>query len=160
MFIISFKLNNKLKKILLWILFFITISIIILFNVYKNTTQITQSNFKTPSSLNGKTNKNRINFFKQYGWKTTNEPCEISEIVIPKSFDDVFENYNELQKKQNLDLSKYKGKIVKHYSYEITNYPNHSDNIRGNLLVYKGQIIASDICSLDLNGFMHEVRKK
>lgn len=159
MFIMSLKISNKIKKILMFLLFSLLIGLIIIFNIYKNANKITQSQLSNPISFNGKTNKNRINFFKQYGWETSNEPSEISDVVIPQHFDDVFEEYNNIQKKQNMDLKKYKGKVVKHYSYEINNYPNHPNNIRGNLLVYEGQIIAVDICSLDLEGFMHGISK-
>ena len=160
MFIMSFKLNKIMKKISLLFLFLSLIGVIIIFNINKNINSLTQSKVSAPISLSGKTNKDRIKFFKQYGWQTANEPCEINEVAIPQKFDDIFEKYNQIQKKQKMDLMKYRGKMVKHYSYEITNYPNHQDNIRGNLLVYDGQIIASDICSLDLDGFMHEVNKK
>ncbi|MBP0979409.1 MAG: DUF4830 domain-containing protein [Oscillospiraceae bacterium] len=157
MFIMSLRVNTTFKKILSLLLFLSLIGVIILFSINKNYNKQTQSKFDTAISLNGKTNKDRINFFKQFGWETASEPCEINDVSIPQKFDDVIEGYNELQKKQKLDLSKYKGKIVKHYSYEITNYPKHPENIRGNLLVYENQIIASDICSLELDGFMHEV---
>lgn len=158
MFIMSLKINTGFKKFFKLLLFLLLIGVIILFSINKNYNKPTQSSkVDLAISLNGKTNKNRLDFFKQYGWEVVSEPCEINDVAIPKNFDDVILNYNELQKKQKLDLSKYKGKIVKHYSYEITNYPKHPDNIRGNLLVYENQIIASDICSLELDGFMHEV---
>ena len=158
MFAISLKINNNLKKILFWVLFSILIGAIIIINTNKNISQQTQSSdLKKTISFCGKTNEDRINFFKNFGWVSADEPCEISDVLIPQKFDNIFQEYNKIQQNQNLDLSKYKGKLVKHYSYEIKNYPKHTENIRGNLLIYDGQIIASDICSLELNGFMHEV---
>lgn len=108
-------------------------------------------------SLSGKTNTNRIDFFKHYGWDVSAEPCEISDVAIPREFDQVFEDYNKIQKSQGMDLSRYKGKVAKRYSYVITNYPQHTENIRGNMIVYEGNIIACDVCSLELNGFMHGI---
>ena len=159
MFIMSFKFN-KIKKIFLFLLFSFLIGFIIIFNHNKNLNMHTQENLTHPISLNGKTNESRIKFFTNYGWKLSGEPCEVYDVFIPQNFDDVFKNYNDIQKNQKMNLEKYKGKKVKHYSYEILNYPNHNENIRGNLLVYNGQIIACDICSLELHGFMHEVFKK
>ncbi len=163
MFIMSLKINNNLKQLFknffLWVLFSTAIGAIIIININKNVSQQTQSKLNKPISLCGQTNEDRVNFFKNFGWISSSEPCEISDVLIPQKFDNIFQDYNKIQQKQNLDLSKYKGKLVKHYSYEITNYPHHSENIRGNLLIYNGQIIASDICSLDLDGFMHEVYK-
>lgn len=161
MFIMSLKLSKKFKQIIL----FSTIGCLLagsalLLNIYNNTNKTTSSQQRNPISLNGRTNQDRIDFFKQYGWQPNLEPCEVSDVIIPKKFDDVFEKYNIIQKKQNMDLNKYKGKLVKHYSYEITNYPNHPENIRGNLLIYEGQIIAVDICSIELDGFIHGITKE
>ncbi len=160
MFIMSLKLSKKLKKILLFAALGLIASSTIILNIHNNLNKTTIAQKQNPISLNGRTNQDRINFFKQYGWQPSLEPCEISDVIIPKKFDDVFEKYNIIQKKQNMNLNKYKGKMVKHYSYEITNYPNCPENIRGNLLIYEGQIIAVDICSIELNGFIHGIVKE
>ena len=60
-----------------------------------------------------------------------------------------------MQKKQGLDLEKYKGKTAKRYSYVVTNYPGVPEGVRANMVVYNDKIIAGDICSLELDGFMH-----
>ena len=49
----------------------------------------------------------------------------------------------------------YKGKRVKRYTYEVTNYPGQASGVRANLLVDGGMVIGGDICSLTLDGFMH-----
>ena len=105
-----------------------------------------------------KTNEERISYLKTFGWNVEEEACEIVEVAIPSEFDDVYQQYNELQKKQNFDLEPYRGKRVKRYSYEVLNYPGETENIRANLLVYNDQIIGGDVCSLKLDGFMHGFR--
>lgn len=102
-----------------------------------------------------KTNQQRVEFLSQFGWTVQEEPDEILEVVIPKEFDEVYQQYNEIQKAQGCDLEKYAGKRCKRYSYNITNYPDHPENIHGNLIVYNGKIIGGDVCSLELDGFMH-----
>lgn len=47
------------------------------------------------------------------------------------------------------------GKTVKRYTYIIHNYPDETDQVRANLLVYDGKVIGGDICTLALDGFMH-----
>ena len=74
---------------------------------------------------------------------------------IPKEFDDVFTNYNAIQKTQGCNLEKYAGKRCKRYTYVVTNYPGQTDNVRANILVYKDKVIGGDVCSLELGGFMH-----
>lgn len=39
------------------------------------------------------------------------------------------------------NLSKYAGKRVKRYTYEITNYPTGETGILANLLIYKNTVI-------------------
>lgn len=107
--------------------------------------------------MKAETAEERISFFSQFGYKINAEPCEVKEVVIPTEFDDVYENYNEIQKSQNLDLEKYKGARVKMWSYEILNYPGYENSdgvIRGNILVFDGVVIAADISSTELGGFM------
>lgn len=98
-------------------------------------------------------------FISQFGWQTTGEPVEVTEVFIPEEFDEVYTRYNETQKKDNgLDLSKYKGKRVKRWTYAVTNYPgyeNSEDCVRINLLVYSGLVVGGDVCSTELDGFMH-----
>lgn len=105
------------------------------------------------------TNEERIAFLKSFGWEVSAEPMEIVEIIIPSEFGDVYENYNCIQKKQGYDLSKYKAKRVKRYTYEVKNYPTAggepSKNIRANILAFDNRIIGGDISSVELAGFMH-----
>ncbi|MBQ7296501.1 MAG: DUF4830 domain-containing protein [Clostridia bacterium] len=99
----------------------------------------------------------RIAFFSQFGWEISTDPLEVKEVVIPAEFDETYEEYNALQKSQGLDLSKYKGKRAKFWSYEIKNYPGYENTdsvIHGNILVYEGIVIGGDICSVELDGFM------
>ena len=101
-----------------------------------------------------KTNEDRVNFISQYGWTVNETPVEEMEVTIPNEFDNVFVAYNELQKQQGLDLSKYKRKNVMRYTYEITNFPDYSGKVYINLLVYRNKVIGGDVCSADLNGFI------
>ena len=102
-----------------------------------------------------KTNEDRINFLKQFEWEVNSEAVEMIEVIIPGEFDIVYKKYNEVQKVQKLNLEKFRNKAVKRYTYEITNYPNYSGTVYANILVYKDKVIGGDICSAEINGFMH-----
>lgn len=106
-------------------------------------------------SFQASSNEERLAFLNHFGWQVSSDPAEIVEFVIPAEFNDTYQNYNAIQKKQGLDLEKFKGKTAKRYSYVVTNYPNAKEGVRANLVVYKDKIIAGDICSLELDGFMH-----
>ncbi|MEG1887847.1 MAG: DUF4830 domain-containing protein, partial [Oscillospiraceae bacterium] len=92
------------------------------------------------------------------GWKIDESTLETADIIIPFEFGDVYEKYNQIQKKQGFDLGNYKGENVTRYTYKVLNYPESSDNIRVNLLVLKGRIIGGDVCSLDIEGFMIPIK--
>lgn len=108
-------------------------------------------------SLKASTAEERIAFLSQYGWSVEEEPLEVKEIIIPAEFDDVYEKYNAIQKEQGFDLTAYCSKRVKKWTYKVTNYPNYEgrDCIRATLLVFDGKVIGGDVCSVELDGFMH-----
>ena len=62
---------------------------------------------------NVKTADDAIKFLAQYGWELDENPVEECEITIPKEFDKVMTTYNEIQKQQGLDLTKYQKKTYK-----------------------------------------------
>jgi len=93
-------------------------------------------------------------FLEQFGWQVSESPLEQVTIRIPNQFDKVMNAYNELQKSQGLDLSKYKDKDVIRYTYQITNYPDYSGTVFANVILYKNKVIGGDICSSDVTGFI------
>lgn len=115
-----------------------------------------------PTSSNGeidysgiRNNEDRIGFLRQFGWEVSPEETESEQVTIPAEFDKIFAGYNEIQKRQGLDLSKYKGKTMMRYTYDVTNYPDYEGKVQANILVYRGKVIGGDICSADINGFIH-----
>ena len=94
-------------------------------------------------------------FLSQYGWEVENAPLEECEITIPKEFDKVMTSYNEIQKQQGLDLSKYAKKNAKRYTFKVTNYPEYGGTVYANVIVYRDKVIAGDICSSDAKEFIH-----
>ena len=99
--------------------------------------------------------KDAQKFLSQYGWTTNEATLTECEVTIPKEFDKIMSQYNELQKQQGLDLSKYGKKTVTRYTLEVTNYPNYSGTVFANVLTFRGKVIGGDICSSDSRGFLH-----
>lgn len=102
-----------------------------------------------------KSAEDRIEFLRQFGWEVDATPIEEAEVTIPAEFDKVYQSYNELQKKQGFDLTKYLKKNVMRYTYKITNYPDYDGDVYVSILVYKKKVIGGDVCSADVNGFIH-----
>lgn len=102
-----------------------------------------------------KSNSDRINFIKQFGWEVEAQPLREQQVLIPAEFDKIFAAYNEIQRAQGLDLSSFKKKNVMRYTYTVTNYPNYEGAVYINILVYRNAVIGGDVCSADVNGFVH-----
>ena len=155
MFVISVK-SDKLKKILVTALIFALTVIGGL--VYVSKQDSVPASTIGGMNMKATNNNERVTFFAQFGLEVNEEPIEVKEIVIPSEFDENYNKYNEIQKKQGLDLEPFKGVRVKYWSYEILNYPGYENSdgrIRGNLLIYNGIIIGGDVSDISLNGFMH-----
>ena len=95
----------------------------------------------------------RIAFMRSFGIEVADGSEEASNFSMPDSFDRVINGYNELQKRQGLDLLKYKNKRVTRYTYKVTNYKSEGE-VWANLFVYRGKIIACDVSSADPTGFV------
>ena len=102
-----------------------------------------------------KSNEDRIKFLKQFGWEVDAEPTKEEQVIIPKEFDKIFAEYNEIQRRQGLDLSAFKKKAVMRYTYLVKNYPSYDGEVYVNLLIYRNTVIGGDVCSADVNGFVH-----
>ena len=102
-----------------------------------------------------KTNEDRIMFLGQFGVTVDPTALEEEEIKIPDTIVYVYLGYNEIQRAQGLDLSKYKNKKVTRYTYKVTNYEGYEGEVYANLLVWRDKVIGGDVCSADVNGFVH-----
>ena len=109
----------------------------------------------TVSPKNIKTNEDRVAYLSEYGWQVKPEPLATQELIIPKDFDESYNDYLTLQSEQGFDLTKYAGKRVKRYTYEITNYPTGESGVQVNLLVYKNTVVGGEVLSAQLDGFLH-----
>ena len=100
----------------------------------------------------------REEYIARLGWEIEIGSLTEKEIMIPSEFNEVYENYNSLQKEQGFDLSDYRGKKARLYTYNVTNYPNEPQNVVINLIVLDGKVIGGDVCSLELDGFMVAIK--
>ena len=106
-----------------------------------------------------KTGEDVVKFLSQFGWEVEASPTEVKTVTIPAEFDKVFATYNEMQKAQGLNLSKYKNKEVTRYTFAVTNYDGYDGTVYANVLVYRNRVIGGDICSADISGFVHGFEK-
>ena len=110
------------------------------------------------ASVSCKTAEERANYLSSLGWEFSAESEK--EITIPKTFNEVYENYNSVLKKQGFNLEGYKGKPATLYTYNISNYESGGEEIIADLIVSNGVLIGADLCNPSAeNGFLKGLEK-
>ena len=128
---------TRTKLLLLFAVLFLTITATVVLN-------------RKDVTVNAAVNDERVNFIASLGVEVDSENYSVKSVVIPQEFNDVYIQYNNLQKQAGYDLEKYVGKTVTQYTYCFKG----SDVKRVNLLVYKQKIIGGDISSVHIDGQM------
>ncbi len=109
-------------------------------------------------SIDNSTNRMIVEYATNLGWQINPSPAEISHLTIPNEFDAVYETYNAVQKTSGFDLTPYKGKRVTRYTYAVQNHTESgTSRVQLGILVYEKRIIAGDISSVDMGGFLHGI---
>lgn len=99
-----------------------------------------------------------IDFLESYGWRVEESYIEKEALKIPDIFDEVYNNYNVLQKLSGLDLSDFKGREAVRYTYIVKNFPQKTDEtVRANVLCVDGNPVAGDIMTVKIDGFMYSL---
>ena len=148
MFIMTAKLNKKKAVALVLLLGLILVAIILIAG------GVSHAGTAAPSARDVNTNEGRIAFLEAYGWQLSPEPLETQQVIIPKEFPEVYQDYNALQLEQGFDLTPYAGTEATRYTYQVLNYPDLPTGIVADILVCDGRVIAGDIQSFALDGFM------
>ena len=156
MFIYSFKASTLKFFGVVGIAVVTLIALVLLIptNTIATTAEIATMN-ENISFNNVKSESDGVKFLAQYGWEVDSALVEECEVTVPSDFDKIMTQYNEIQKQQGLDLSKYQKKTLTRYTYKVTNYPNYSGTVYANVLTYRGKVVGGDICTSDAKGFLH-----
>lgn len=83
------------------------------------------------------------------------ELYSVKQVYIPATFNDTYMSYNELQKRQGLDLERYKGKRCTLYVYELTDYTIDNSDAYISVVVYKDRVIGGHISTLTQDATMY-----
>ena len=150
MFVFTTKFNRK-RAIIIVLLLAVLLCAIVLIAGSRDRPGTTTVAALSPIVKN---NGQRVKYLSTLGWEIDENALEEQEVTIPRTFSDVYEEYNRLQISQGFDLSKYGGVEATRYTYRIMNYPGESGNVVADMIVYRGEIIAGDVQSGAANGFM------
>lgn len=110
---------------------------------------------QTPIDASRKT----AQYVQRLGWVIDEKPLEKVGVDLPPEFDNVYKEYNKIQKLAGFDLTDYMGKSVMRYTFSVKNFEG-VEGVRANVLVYRGKIIGGDIMTVAIDGFMIPLKKK
>ena len=101
------------------------------------------------------TPQGREAFLRKLGWEIDLSSEDVRTVQLPQSLDGQIARYNEVQLSQGYDLSSHLGEQCKQYCYLVTNYPSEGQTVLATLYVQGDQVIAGDLHSTALDGFLH-----
>lgn len=106
------------------------------------------------------TPEGRERFLADLGWEIDLGSEERKNVIIPDQLDGVLLEYNRMQLEQGCDLNRHLGERCEQYTYTLTNYPNQSQTVLVTLYVQGRELIAGDIHTTSINGFMHGIVRR
>lgn len=98
--------------------------------------------------------KERIAYLASLGWEVNDQPIETLSVTLGETLEEPYLSYNDLQRSQGFDLTRYCGQTLSRYTYVVTNYPDASLPCQADLYVCDGVLAAGDIVCTGENGFM------
>ena len=135
------------KKALLWVFAVaaLLIGLILLRSILSQSSNL--------SSVEG-----RQQYLSRLGWEIDPASEAYKRVRIPQTLEGVLVEYNEMQKSQGCDLNRHLGESCDQYTYVVTNYPDSSQTVLVTLYVQGRRLIAGDVHSTALDGFMHSLK--
>lgn len=157
MFIISFKFNKQ-KFLMGLIIVLITVAILGVGYYFISNRRIERPTIEPKTAVEQINNNDIVNYIQSFGWKIEPKPVEVEKFKIPEKFNTIYKRYNQYQKDIRKDLTPFQGKEVTRYTYKVLNYNNptqyQGQQVYADTIVYDGQIIAGELKTNQLNGFM------
>ena len=144
MFVLNFKLKPSKKLMCLFGAMSVIASIvciICMMSVHNQVYDTATCDELGTYSLNADSTQVQCSFLKQFSLEALPKASQTEDVTIPMDFNDTYNQYNELQKKIGLDLSRYKGREAKEITYELKN----SDIKYAVLLVYESRVIGAHL---------------
>lgn len=137
------------KKALLWVLIAAAVCILLIV--------LRWAGARAPDAS---TAAGREKFLNSLGWEIDIATEEYRTVLIPEKFTGVLESYAKMQHEQGYELEKYCGKSCGQYTYVVTNYPGCEDTVLVTLYVCGKTVVAGDIHTTALDGFMHGLKMR
>ena len=115
--------------------------------------------FRQTDDFDLTTLEGRTAYLQSLGCEIDPDSESFRTVIVPDQLEGIMAQYNKMQLRQGYDLNRHLGETCLQYCYEVTNYPDADGKVLVSLYLQDGEIIAADIHSTALNGFMHGLTK-
>ena len=153
MFVFTAKLNRK-KAVIFVIAFALLLVAIILAVSLRGVRRESRADTTAKPPLAIRSEADAAAYLEALGWQVEPTPLEVQDIVIPREFRGVYADYVALQNQQGFPIEQYGGMDARRYTFRVLNYPTGEQEIVADLVVCGQAVIAGDIQSTALDGFM------
>lgn len=144
--IVAIKFNKKTAITIVVLASLVLIGIILMVSTFT-------AMHRAQSAINVRSETDRVKYLENQGWQVKSPALSEEVVIIPRTFSELYESYNDLQISQGFDLSQYCGNEVQLYTYEVEN-SSDGDYVLAQMYVYHGMVIGGDVHSTALDGFM------
>ena len=95
------------------------------------------------------TTQEMIDYIAEKGYTADIQTAQVTEVEIPKKFDNNFVGFNEkIKQTDNLSLEKYKGDKVNKWTFSILDYPDADTQAAAVLLIKKEKLVGAYILEM------------
>ena len=92
------------------------------------------------------TTQEMADYIAQKGFTADMQTAQVTEVQIPKKFDDSFNSFNEkIKQNDGLNLEKYKGEKVNKWTFDIIGYDDSNTKAVAVLLIRREKLIGAYI---------------
>ena len=119
-----------------------------------------QSVFGKEKPLDLNTLEGREAYLSSLGWEIDKNSESFRSVLVPQKLEGIMAQYNKIQLRQGFDLNAHLGESCRQYCYDVTNYPGGVGKVIVSLYLQNGQVIAGDVHSTAVNGFMHGLSRE
>jgi len=146
MFIFSMKLSKLIKRSLVCVVAVVAVFYACKFAYSLVVPEDTKDNVNVNANINAEKG-DKLGFLKSENIEVDEEPVQVIEVMVPGDMNDEYKEYNEIQKKQGFDLTKYQGKKLKQWTYAVKN----NKNVYVTVLQDSGKIVGCHILDSENN---------
>ncbi|MBQ5783210.1 MAG: DUF4830 domain-containing protein [Oscillospiraceae bacterium] len=92
------------------------------------------------------TTQEMVDYIASKGFSADIQTAQVTEVEIPRKFDDNFVGFNEkIKQNDGLSLERYKGDKVSKWTFDIIDYPNGDVDAAAVLLIRRERLIGAYI---------------